>query len=116
MTRKRTAYDGSDKQKEYMRKYNKEYRQRDKRTMVDAYGGQCVCCGEKELVFLTADHIGGDGASHRRSVGLERGSMLRWLKENNYPPGFQILCWNCNAAKHLVGICPHQLSTRQTLW
>ena len=33
---------------------------------------------------------------------------LEWLKRNDYPPGFQVLCHNCNWAKHALGRCPHQ--------
>ncbi len=32
-----------------------------------------------------------------------------WLKANNFPPGFQTLCHNCNIGKHRnKGICPHK--------
>lgn len=31
------------------------------------------------------------------------------LKQNNYPRGFQILCYNCNNAKSIQGQCPHQI-------
>src|SRR5262252_4538483 len=36
--------------------------------MIAAYGGECACCGETEPVFLTLDHVNGDGAAHRRSM------------------------------------------------
>lgn len=28
-----------------------------------------------------------------------------------YPPGFQVLCHNCNFGKSLYGVCPHQRET-----
>lgn len=31
-----------------------------------------------------------------------------WLRRNNYPNGFQVLCHNCNMAKGFYGKCPHQ--------
>lgn len=71
----------------------------------NAYGKQCACCGESQKEFLTIDHINGDGAKHRRE---RNGSNLYvWLRQNDYPEGFQTLCWNCNCAKHIYGICPH---------
>ena len=39
----------------------------------------------------------------------KRGSTLhKWIKDNNFPDGFQILCHNCNQAKGYYGICPHE--------
>jgi hypothetical protein len=86
-------------------------RQQQKRDKVfEAYGGyHCVCCGESEPVFLEIDHINDDGAAHRRAIG-GAGSFYNWLIKNNFPPGFQVLCANCNRAKRF-GVCPHQLST-----
>jgi hypothetical protein len=72
-----------------------------------AYGGvRCACCGETQSVFLTLDHIASDGAEHRRRVGNGY-SVYRWAKKNGYPKLFQVLCWNCNEAKRIVGGCPH---------
>lgn len=74
----------------------------------DVYGGaKCACCGETIDRFLTLDHMNNDGSEHRRTVG--RTSVLKWLKDNNYPPGYQVLCFNCNMGKHLNGgVCPHK--------
>lgn len=75
---------------------------------LNAYGGAiCVCCGETELVFLTLDHPDNNGGRHREITGNGT-SFIRWLKRNNYPKGLQVLCWNCNEAKRILGTCPHQ--------
>ena len=76
----------------------------------EAYGGAtCKCCKETTECFLTIDHINNDGAEHRKQIG--RTSILRWLKQNNYPDGFQVLCFNCNLGRRLNGgICPHQIN------
>jgi hypothetical protein len=38
------------------------------------------------------------------------GQFYQWLIRNAYPPGFQVLCWNCNAGRHINGgTCPHQV-------
>lgn len=76
----------------------------ERKKILDVYGSLCICCGETEPVFLCIDHIDGGGHKHRKKVG----GLYAWLKKNNYPKGFQILCWNCNSAKHLLGQCPHQ--------
>ena len=68
----------------------------------------CACCGEKEEVFLTIDHMDNDGATHKKNNGL-RGSvdLYRWIIQNDFPKNFQVLCMNCNWAKFKVGKCPH---------
>jgi hypothetical protein len=77
-----------------------------------AYGGYvCACCGETERTFLSIDHVNNDGAAHKRKFKLQTGEqMYRWLARNNFPPGFQILCMNCQWGKrNNNGICPHQV-------
>jgi hypothetical protein len=73
-----------------------------------AYGGyRCACCGEEEKAFLTIDHINGGGSKHRKEIG--QSNFYRWLRDNGYPPGFQVLCMNCQWGKKNCGICPHKL-------
>jgi len=79
------------------------YRERLRNEVLDAYGSHCACCGETKRHFLTIDHINNDGAEHRRKVG----HTYSWLKKNNFPPGFQVLCYNCNCSKGFYGQCPH---------
>lgn len=56
--------------------------------------------------MLTIDHMNNDGAAHRREIGNRR--IYEWLERNGYPSGFQVLCFNCNMARHLNGgECPH---------
>jgi len=78
---------------------------------------ECACCGEKEIKFLTIDHIDNDGAEERRKLGMGKGGreFYCYLRKNNYPKkNYQVLCLNCNRAKYDYGICPHQLN-KQTL-
>ena len=66
---------------------------------------KCACCGEDKYQFLAIDHIDGNGNKHRKKAGTK---MARWLRANNYPKGFQVLCHNCNMAKGFYGQCPHK--------
>lgn len=75
-----------------------------------AYGGYvCACCGETCACFLSLDHMNNDGAAHRRLVkGTVGNNIYKWLKDNGYPEGFQVLCMNCNTGRYQNGgICPH---------
>ena len=67
-----------------------------KRVVLTYYGGgkcACVRCGFDDIRALSIDHIAGNGAEHRRKVGM--GNSFRWLKSHNYPKGYQSLCMNC---------------------
>lgn len=76
--------------------------------VLGAYGNQCQCCGISESRFLAVDHIDGNGAAHKRSFGIKSAqAMYCWLRKNGFPPGFQLLCHNCNTTKSLYGGCPH---------
>jgi len=68
------------------------------------YGKQCACCGEDTFEFLTIDHI----IPPTTKTIYEKKALYGWLKKHQYPEGFQTLCWNCNMAKGMYGVCPHQ--------
>jgi hypothetical protein len=72
---------------------------------VEAYGGfVCNWCGIDEPFVLTIDHVNNDGNEHRKQIGSIGGhKFYKWLKDNGYPPGFQVLCMNCNHAKYRNG-------------
>jgi len=102
---KRVAYTAAHK--EDRATYNKIRNAAIRQEVLDHYGNKCVCCGETTPEFLAIDHINGGGNKHRKEVGGSGPVMYRWLKKNNYPEGFQILCHNCNMAKGFYGACPH---------
>lgn len=83
-----------------------------------AYGGfRCVCCGETKHSMLTLDHVENNGKEHRKSIkGLRwAGTMYLWLIKNGFPPGFQVLCYNCNISKFRCGgVCEHTLPEGST--
>lgn len=87
------------------RKRYHEYR----KIVVDAYGCECACCGEKESLFLELDHVNNDGWKHREEIGNSARTLVYWAIRNNFPDSIQILCSNCNQGKKRNhGICPHK--------
>jgi hypothetical protein len=79
-----------------------------RRFIIFRYGGKCACCGEEREEFLAVDHINGNGNKHRREKGVGSGTAFyRWLRRNNFPEGYQILCHNCNHSFGSYGYCPH---------
>jgi len=85
-----------------MREYARAYRRRRKYLVLSCYSlGQpaCATCGEGRIACLTIDHINGGGRRHRQSVG-EGTPFYNWLRDNNYPDGYQVLCMNCQWVKY----------------
>jgi len=79
--------------------------------VIGHYGVQCVCCGETNINILTIDHINGHGNKHRIQTGCGTGvKFYRWLRDNNFPSEFRVLCCNCNDGRRVNGgVCPHEL-------
>jgi hypothetical protein len=78
-----------------------------------AYGGYvCACCGETEPLFLSLDHVHGNGYDHRADGRKCRGDGLyKWIIDNDFPDDFQVLCMNCNWGRgRNGGVCPHKTS------
>mgnify|MGYP001599706083 FL=1 len=74
----------------------------------------CACCGETNLVFLSIDHIDGGGNKHRREIHTNGGTKLyQWLRQKFYPPGYRVLCMNCNHATRFRQACPHTAMLQQ---
>lgn len=115
---RQTRYRKTQKGKETEARHKRKF----KYGVMSVYSGGvpiCACpgCGERHIEFLTIDHMNNDGAEHRRELGKGTrhcgGSMYHWLRKNNYPLGFQVLCFNCNCAKGLYGECPHVAESRR---
>jgi len=97
---------------QYLREADRQRTRRTKEEVISHYGGVCVCCGESNIIFLTIDHIQGNGSKQRKeATGTSNGGrrFYAWLRAKGYPPEFQVLCWNCNCAKGHYGFCPHQI-------
>jgi hypothetical protein len=111
---KNSNYREENRKKDIIRRRNRKQR------ILKHYGDRCACCGLEQYEFLCIDHIEGGGNEHRRSLQMSKtrcGSsstgFYKWLEKNNYPEGFQVLCHNCNMAKSIYGICPHQQKGNQ---
>jgi hypothetical protein len=74
-----------------------------RKEVIDHYGSECVCCGETIREFLSIDHINGGGNAHRKEIKASGINLYRWLKRNDYPKGFRVLCMNCNWAIGIYG-------------
>ena len=80
----------------------------------------CNCCGLNEHTdFLAIDHIAGkkqmDSEPELVKLGYKSkfkvGKLQKFILDNNFPKGFQILCHNCNHAKSVPenkNVCPHE--------
>jgi hypothetical protein len=95
----------------------RQYRKKIRRAALDAYGGLvCSCdhngvpCGSHPEEFLGIDHINGDGVNVKYRGGK---TLYAWLRKNRYPPGFRVLCHNCNMALGFYGHCPHSTTEKQ---
>ena len=80
--------------------------------IMEAYGGQCMCCGNNDIQHLTIDHINNDGNIARNDGKLGGYKFYQELKKQGYPKtNLQILCFNCNCSKGHIGICPHKIES-----
>jgi len=94
--------------KEKLIKSSKDYNRNRKITTMNAYGGKCVCCGEDKIEFLAIDHIGGGGQKEIKQMGGQA-YFYSHLKKMGWPPGYRVLCHNCNMAIGFYGKCPHEI-------
>jgi len=92
--------------KEHLKKTKKNARVELKRLIIDKYSngtGCCVKCGFNDSRALQIDHINNDGAEERKKLfGSRLDAGIRfyyYLKRNNFPDGYQVLCANCNIIK-----------------
>jgi len=75
-------------------------------------GGQCVCCGDKNLMHSTLGHKNDDGAAHRKAPKSNPIQIAREIVDGTYSgPEIQLECFNCNMGKqydHSNRVCPHK--------
>lgn len=85
--------------------YNKKYFRNLRLKAIEYYSNgkmQCRECGINIIDVLDINHINGNGKKHRKELGNHgSGHFFRWLKNNNYPNGFNVMCANCNWKKYV---------------
>lgn len=90
-------------------KTSRQFRAELKKKVLSHYSPQLKCQCQKcpypkpGIAFLSLDHINGKGG-HKREV---RRRLYQWVKNERFPIGFQVLCFNCNLGKSGSGSCPH---------
>lgn len=100
----------------FYRRYRTKQKETAQKLRIDVlthYGGnppKCACCGETIIEFLTIDHINGGGHKQMIKINRRGTSFYRWLIQQRFPEGLQVLCMNCNFAKGKYGKCPHKIS------
>jgi len=107
------AYRNIEDKKKYDRAYrirnkakcnrqSQEHRLALKQAALLHYGTSCCECGFSHIGALHIDHVNNDGAEQRAKLGSKSFSgytFYKWLRDNNYPEGYQTLCANCNFIK-----------------
>jgi len=74
----------------------------DKKVALEKYtNGQNCCqgCGEKNIEVLT--FIPSDEIKATLDENAKK-KIIDWIKANNYPEGFQVLCMNCNLKRYTI--------------
>lgn len=109
--------------KEWHKRYSRHWNRSMKRAaMLILCGGNdpaCACCGEREMEFLSIDHITKEDRQRdlwpngRRMSGPP---IYRRIVIEGKTDGYQVLCFNCNMAKGHCnmakghwGTCPHKV-------
>lgn len=99
-------YQGEAKECPDCRAYSAQHQTKARNLAIEAvfdyYSSICVCCGEKERLFLSLDHVDGGGRQ-------EHGDLYRRVVREGFPPKYRVLCMNCNLGRFRNGgICPHE--------
>lgn len=88
---------------------NRSRRQLFKKLFFELYGNICWCCGENNRKFLSLNHLLIDGAEHRRQTQNNNSTIYRNAVYSiaDGELKYSILCFNCNTASYIHGVCPH---------
>lgn len=61
---------------------------------------KCARCGISDVDVLALDHIADGGIADRKVRG-QGNTLFKALIEEGFPPGYQVLCFNCNFKKEI---------------
>jgi hypothetical protein len=91
------------------RRGSREANEKIREAVINIYSNGEACCNIcriADLDVLCLDHIANDGKEHRdylRSMyGGGVSQICRMIRKLDYPPGFQVLCFNCNMKKEIA--------------
>ena len=87
----------------YSKKRRRKHWHKIRERVLKHYGGEnpkYKNCGFNKIECLDIDHINNDGAKQRKKI-KGTSAFYRWLINNNFPKGYQLLCKNCNWLKYL---------------
>ncbi len=98
--------------------FNRLYQRQVRKRVIEHYGGippSCACCGEGRYEFLSLNHLGprGSGNIDRKKYRGSQAGVLRFIVKNNFPEGYNVLCYNCNLSRGFLGYCPHEKERAQ---
>ena len=65
---------------------------------------RCTGCKTNVIELLVIDH---KKKRTKKEKGLAGKPLYEYLKKNNYPDGYQVLCFSCNFVKGQYDQCPH---------
>lgn len=92
--------------------YQRRYRDELKLKVLTHYSNgklECANCGIPVYSVLTLDHIDNTGADHKRRLShggkASSSKIYKDVIDNNYPPNYQVLCFNCNFHKEFMRRC-----------
>jgi hypothetical protein len=99
---KRTYLKNREIRKKAMREYHIRHAIELKEKVFGHYGpsGRIACswpgCDWSDTRALSIDHVDGNGAEHRRTLGSSRTGLqfYAWLVREGFPAGYQTLCMN----------------------
>lgn len=113
--RKQYFIDYYSKNKKLIAEKAHKYQLKLKKEVFENYGGaKCVCCGEKNIEFLSLDHTNGGGNKERKLLtGSDRNGgyhFYYFLKNAGFPTKekYRVLCMNCQFGTLGGRICPHK--------
>lgn len=109
---KATEWNKANPEKRRKNALNYYYRLQD--AVILAYGGyRCSWCGIDDPICLSIDHVNNDGAEQRKRLKKAGASLYKWLSDEGFPPGYAVLCMNCNHGKlRNGGVLPPSLQGR----
>ena len=83
---------------DYVNKLGRESHQKRRIKLLKLMGDKCKCCGETDRMYLHIDHVKNDGYIERKGKSKYYLTLSRYLEN---PNNYQLLCANCNLAKHM---------------